>query len=144
MTAYLLDVNILIGILDREHDFHRRASTWFRETGHQNWLTCPTTENGVVRIMSQSSYPRLTTTPARVLDSLHSLRLKGNHSFVTEIVSLLDDPKVNRSQIFASKQVADTYLLALAVRHGAILATLDRRLSPIAVRDGHEHIFQLP
>jgi uncharacterized protein len=33
-------------------------------------------------------------------------------------------------------QVTDTYLLALAVANKGQLATLDRRLSPNAVRDG--------
>jgi toxin-antitoxin system PIN domain toxin len=138
-----LDVNVLIAILDQEHDHHLQAKSWFQKDGHPDWLTCPTTENGVIRIMSLPSYPRLTTTPATVLDSLESLRRKGNHSFEADIVSLLDNPRVERSRILASKQVTDTYLLALAVHHGAVLVTLDHRLSPIAVKNGSSHLLKL-
>lgn len=143
MTTYLLDVNILIAILDQEHDLHLLARSWFQEVGHRAWLTCPTTENGVIRIMSLPSYPRLTTTPTQVLDSLESLRQRGSHAFVADRVSLLDDPEVDRSRLIASKQVTDTYLLVLAKHYGAVLATLDRRLSPVAVQDGANHILYL-
>jgi hypothetical protein len=46
----------------------------------------------------------------------------------------------------ASKQVTDTHLLAQAVRHDAILVTLDRRdrrLSSVAVRNGEHHLLKL-
>jgi len=143
LTSYLLDVNVLIAILDQEHVHHLRSRTWFQDTGQRHWLTCPTTENGVIRIMSLPSYPRLATNPASVLESLESLRRIGRHTFVADHISLLDDPNVIRSRILASKQVTDTYLLALVVHHDAILATSDSRLSPIAVRNGAEHLLRI-
>jgi hypothetical protein len=43
---------------------------------------------------------------------------------------------VDATQLLASAQVTDSYLLGLAVAHGGRLATLDRRLSATAVRGG--------
>lgn len=143
MNRYLLDVNVVIAILDQEHDLHLRARNWFEATGHVLWMTCPTTENGVVRILSGASYPELNWTPAMAMESLDSLRAVGDHEFAPDSISILDGEIVDRTRLLSSKQVTDTYLLAMAVQRGAILVTLDRRLSPIAVHNGADHILQL-
>lgn len=143
MTAYLPDVNVLIALIDKEHDHHRLARRWFRESGHTEWLTCPTTENGVIRVMSLPSYPRISLTPAEASDLLAALCRLPNRRFVAEQTSLLDDSGVDTHRLLASKQVTDTHLLAQAVRHDAILVTLDRRLSPVAVRNGVDHLLKL-
>ena len=46
--------------------------------------------------------------------------------------------------LLAANQVTDTYLLALAVSRGGILATLDRRLSPKAVNKGKDSLNLIP
>ncbi len=143
MSGFLLDVNVIIAILDPEHDFNLRARTWFESAGAIHWITSPTVENGVVRILSGTAYPRLNWTPAMALESLESLALVGMHEFVQDSISFLTDDNVVPSRLLSSKQVTDTYLLALAVHHDAILATLDSRLSPIAVKDGRNHLLHL-
>lgn len=143
MRAYLPDVNVLIATIDKEHALHRAARRWFREVGHTDWLTCPTTENGVIRVMSLPSYPRISLTPAEAANLLEALFRLGNRRFVIEDASLVNDPNVDTNRLLASKQVTDTHLLAQAVRHNAILVTLDRRLSPVAVRNGADHLLKL-
>lgn len=49
---YLLDVNVLIALLDRNHVHHARAMSWFVDHAQSDWLICPTVENGAIRIMS--------------------------------------------------------------------------------------------
>lgn len=53
----LLDVNVLIALHDRDHVHHERASEWFANHADQGWSSCPLTQNGCLRIMSQPGYP---------------------------------------------------------------------------------------
>lgn len=50
---------------------------------------------------------------------------------------------INHTRLLASKQATDTYLRALAVRNDAMLVTLDRRLSPVAVRNDTDHLLKI-
>jgi len=144
VTAYLLDVNILIALLSRKHDHHSRARTWFEAEGHHEWLTSPTTENGVIRIMSGTGFSNAAVTPGSMIESLQSLFRLGNHRFVPDDITLTDESAILRSRLLASTQVTDTYLLALAASNDAVLATLDRRLAPDAVRSGADHLLRIP
>jgi predicted nucleic acid-binding protein len=67
------------------------------------------------------------------------LRIARNvpgHCFWHDEVSLLSSPLVDTLAIGTPAQITDTYLVALAVHHGGMLATFDRRLSPAAVVGG--------
>ena len=53
----LLDVNVLIALLDAGHAHHARATEWLATELHYGWASCPLTQNGCLRIMSQPGYP---------------------------------------------------------------------------------------
>ncbi|TLZ12344.1 MAG: hypothetical protein E6K34_17875 [Gammaproteobacteria bacterium] len=53
----LLDVNVLIALLDSDHTLHGTAMSWFAKHAREGWASCPITQNGCVRIMSNPSYP---------------------------------------------------------------------------------------
>jgi uncharacterized protein len=144
VTACLLDVNVLITLLSRKHDHHHRARTCFESEGHRNWLTCPTTQNVAIRIMSGARFSNATVTPGNMIGSVQSLTSIGNHRFIPDDVSLLDNSLVNPSRMLASKQVTDIYLLALAARNGATLATFDHRISTDAVLNGAGSLLYVP
>ena len=55
----LYDVNALIALLDRNHSAHNAVSAWFARNIEQGWASCPLTQNGCLRILSQPRYPRL-------------------------------------------------------------------------------------
>lgn len=74
MTAYLLDVNVLIALVDPAHVQHDAAHDWFARTGRAAWATCPLTENGLLRILSHPRYPNPAATPAAVASVLQGLR----------------------------------------------------------------------
>lgn len=143
MTPFLLDVNILIALLSTKHTHHILARTLFEADGNLDWLTSLTTENGVIRIMSSRGFSGTRIAPGSVIESLHSLTQLGNHRFVPDDVSLTDGQAIITPNLLASSQVTDSYLLAVAVKNDAVLATLDRRLSPVAVRNGADHILYL-
>jgi toxin-antitoxin system PIN domain toxin len=133
---YLLDVNVLVALIDPLHIHHGTAHKWFEREGAAGWATCPITQNGVLRIVASPSYTNSPRTPAAVAEVLADLATVPEHEFWADDLTLLSSPIVDVSQVLASKQVTDTYLLALARSHHGRLATFDRRLSTSAVRDG--------
>jgi toxin-antitoxin system PIN domain toxin len=120
----LFDVNVLIAILDQDHVHHWIAHEWWAPNRSAGWATCPLTENGMTRIMSQSTYKNpITTTFA--IDLLADQVAKTDHAFWPDDISLRDalfDP----GSILGPNQITDVYLLALAVKNGGRLVTFDR------------------
>ena len=53
----LLDVNVMIALLDPNHERHEIARRWLEENIQHGWATCAITQNGCLRIMSQPAYP---------------------------------------------------------------------------------------
>jgi toxin-antitoxin system PIN domain toxin len=136
VLTYLLDVNVLIGLIDSTHVSHQAVHVWFAADGRHSWATCPTTENGVLRIVSHPAYPNRQASPAAVAAVLRRLRELPGHVFWPDDISLLDSNQIEPGHLLTHKQVTDSYLLALAADRGARLATLDRRLSADAVEGG--------
>ena len=143
MTPALIDVNVLIALLDSDHVDHRRASECLDDDIDAGWASCPITENGFVRIISQPRYPS-PVSPAKAIALLSRALAGGGHSFWSCDVSVLDSAIVDRSRVHGPRQVADAYLLALAVAHGGRLVTFDRSVSLAAVRGATEsHVLVL-
>jgi len=133
---YLLDVNVLIALIDPAHVAHETAHDWFAEEGHRGWATCPVTENGVIRILGNPRYPNSPGSPAVAAVIVKQMKAHPGHEFWPDSISLLDTAHVDADRLLSSAQVTDSYLLGLAVAREGRLATLDRRLSPSAVRGG--------
>ncbi|MYC32180.1 MAG: PIN domain-containing protein [Chloroflexi bacterium] len=128
----LLDINVLVALLDMMHLHHARSYAWFRYNRADGWLTCPLTQNGCIRILSQPRYqhPMSVATATEQLQVAVSL---GRHQFIPDDISLLDHTRVRTPRIMGHRQITDVYLLALAVAHDARLVTLDTRISLSAV-----------
>ena len=140
MTAYLLDVNVLIALLDPAHVQHELAHDWFARAGHTLWASCPLTENGVLRIIGNPKYPNSPGSPAVVAPLVMQLRAHPGHVFWPDDLSLLDAGQTDTGRLLSSAQITDTYLLALARQHGGKLASLDRRLVTDAVPHGARYL----
>ena len=136
---WLLDVNVLIALLYDRHEFHDRASVWFSSVGQHDWLSCPVTENGAIRVLGGPRFPDRLEIPV-IARQLRALMNLTNHRFLPDEASLLDDSLVDFSQIATSKQLTDIYLMALAARSGVVLATLDKRIDPSPVTKGSRHL----
>ena len=134
--TFLLDVNVLIALIDPGHVAHDDAHAWFASSGAAAWATCPTTENGVIRIVGSPRYANSPGSPAIVAEIVAKLRKLPGHAFWPDDVSLVGSADVDFEKIFTSAQVTDAYLLALAQAHGGRLASFDRKLSTTAVKNG--------
>ena len=125
----LLDVNVWIALFDDAHQFSSRANQFIDSRGVQI-ATCPLIENGVIRVMSLPSYARRGGLPmqqvrARLQEACTTL----DHEFWPDDVSLRSDDLVDFSRVQGHNQITDLYLLALAVRHGGCLVTLDQAIA---------------
>lgn len=136
----LLDVNVLIALLDGGHAMHGRAMDWMEQHAVDGWASCPITQNGAVRIMSQPAYP--TPRPAaQVAQRLAMACAAAEHVFWPADVSLLSTDLIDLERLLGHRQVTDTYLLALAVRNEGRLVTFDQRVSASAVNGARaEHL----
>ena len=131
----LFDVNVLIALLDQAHPHHATATDWLKANIRHGWASCPITQNGCIRIMSQPAYPG-SRAPSIVIERLHGAQEHSAHMFWPDDVSMLDAGTVDATRVHGTRQITDTYLLALAVKHGGKLATFDKRLVADAVHGG--------
>jgi toxin-antitoxin system PIN domain toxin len=123
----LLDVNVIIALQDPDHAFHERAHTWWAANGKRGWASCPLTENGVVRIMSNPNYSEKTQfTPDDLIGRLRKFARQSDHEFWPDDISLRDENFFATERIHSSRQLTDLYLLALAAKHHGRLVTFDR------------------
>ena len=133
----LYDVNFLVALLDRNHDDHAVVSTWFTSNSENGWASCPLTQNGCVRILSQPQYPR----PLNIIAAIDLLRVavsRPSHRFFADDISILDNATIEFRHLSGYRQLTDVYLLALAMTHDARLVTLDTHIPLDAVRGATE------
>lgn len=128
----LLDVNVLIALLDAAHVYHCNARAWLEANIEQGWASCPLTQNGCIRILSQPAYPGAQP-PAAIAARLAEATGTRWHEFWPDELSLLEPRCVDWQHVLGSRQLTDVYLLALAVRRGGRLVTLDRAVPLAAV-----------
>lgn len=131
---HLLDVNLLVALFDPAHLHHEIAHAWFAAVGRAAWATCPLTENGVLRVLSNPAYPGRRTTLADAADRLHRFEASGGHAFWPDEVSVLDSAAIDAKHLSGHREITDAYLLATAVRRGGRLATFDRGVRLAAVK----------
>jgi len=136
----LLDINVLIALLDPDHTFHERAHAWWEVNGNSGWSSCPLTENGVVRIMSNPNYSRqLRLTPEDLVGRITEFASRTNHEFWPDDVSLRDALVFDQARIHSSRLLTDIYLLALSAARGGRLVTFDEGIPLSAVRSATTH-----
>jgi toxin-antitoxin system PIN domain toxin len=129
----LLDVNVLIALLDSDHTSHDSAIRWFSKHAREGWASCPITQNGCIRIMSNPGYPNPLPVQA-VVEHLAAACRQDIHEFWPDEVTLLDSDVVDSTRIHGPRQLTDIYLLALAVRHQGRLVTFDAGIPLAAVK----------
>ncbi|MBB6142134.1 hypothetical protein HNQ77_000072 [Silvibacterium bohemicum] len=142
--TFLPDINVLIALIDPMHIHHDPAHDWFAVQAHESWATCPTTENGVLRIVGNPAYSNSPGTPSAVATLMTNFCALPGHVFWPDDVSLLDPGKFQTSRLLASAQTVDTYLLGLARAHGGQLATFDRHLITDATHNGARFLHLIP
>lgn len=129
----LLDVNVLIALLDGAHVHHAHAMAWLDKRIAHGWASCPLTQNGCIRIMSQPGYPNARS-PVEIASRLRDAAASPHHRFWSDDLSLLDDRQFDWRHLLHPRQLTDAYLLALAVRQQAVFVTFDQSVPLRAVK----------
>ena len=128
---YLLDVNALVALGFLEHQFHNRVTNWINDLiskGVPEVASCSITELGFIRVLAQAPQYNVSVEQARILLT----RLKINKTL--KFIFVVDDQEVSKlpAWVKTAKQTTDGHLVQVAKAHGAVLATLDRKI-PTAV-----------
>jgi toxin-antitoxin system PIN domain toxin len=118
---HLLDVNVLLAAVWRNHPLYARASVWLNG---KTLVVCPITEIGFLRI---STHRKAINAP--MADARKALENFLNHNAVSQIAADLPGLESNA----ATSAVTDSYLADLAEKHGFKLATFDTGIKHRAV-----------
>lgn len=139
----LLDVNVLLALFDPEHEHHAEAFRWWGDNRADGWASCPLTQNGFVRVISNPRYTR----PLPLVDAVSLVRAQiaqRGHVFWSDDISLLDANLFDHRHLRGPRQITDAYLLALAMKNGGRLITFDRGLARDMVRGAEKaHVVTL-
>jgi uncharacterized protein len=134
VSVALLDVNVLIALLWEEHPFHNRCAQWFSGAATSGWATCPITQSGCVRLLSN---PAFTANPPAAVTALRILQTAtesgSNHHFWSDDLPL-SVLRTRWSKGLGHKQITDAYLIALAIHHHGSLVTFDSRMAALTVQ----------
>lgn len=137
----LLDVNLLVALFDPMHVHHEAAHDWFARHRGGGWATCPLTENGFVRVVSNPRYPGRATSIRDAIARLTEIRQSPDHVFWQDSVSMCGGDTFLPAFIQGHRQLTDVYLLGLAVANSGRLVTFDRSVPLKAVASaGPQHL----
>jgi toxin-antitoxin system PIN domain toxin len=144
-VTHLLDINVLIALFDSAHVHHEAAHRWFASVGSTSWATCPITENGFVRVVSNPAYPTVSARPGEATERLRVLCAQAGHEFWPDVVSLTDATLFDMAHLGGHQQITDLNLVGLALRRAGKLATFDTSI-PVAALLGapSDIVFVIP
>ena len=132
MKTALLDLNILTALLWPTHEHHAVAHAWFRGRGHAHWATCPLTQLGFVRLVTNPAFSRDAISPVEAIALLSENLRHEQHVFWSESLPLQQAVRGMEARLHGFRQLTDAYLLALAHQRKGTLATFDRGVRSLA------------
>lgn len=119
MTPYLLDADVAIALAVAGHVHHDSANRWLQGVEHA--AMSPIVEGALVRYLVRAGVP--TSTVSSIVRAAYD---DPRIELWPDDVSYGD---IDMRHVVGHRQVTDTYLAALAVKRGALLATFDRGLA---------------
>ena len=140
-AGYLLDVNTLFALTEEEHEHHKLVTKWFESCSPRRWGVCPFTEAGFLRVATNPKVGGHAMDEAvRTLANI--LAFPGFRFWpIPESWTVLTDPFSSR--LFGHQQIADAYMLGLALRENGVLVTLDKALKYLAGVEHSQHVLVL-
>lgn len=131
--GFLLDTNLLIALLWPPHERHAVAVRWFASHRAQGWATCPFTQAGFVRIVTNPAFSRDAVLPQEAMRVLQANTAAEDHRFWPDDAPYSEVAAFAGARLIGHQQVTDAYLLGLAVMRGGSLATLDASVAALAI-----------
>lgn len=131
MKGYLLDTNVLVALLWPSHAEHAVAARWFQRHRASGWASCPLTQSGFVRIVSNPAFSRDAVTPREASELLAVNTAAGDHVFWSDDLPYAEASAFAGARLVGHQQVTDAYLLGLAIRRAGVLVTLDKGIAAL-------------
>lgn len=119
-------MNVLVALAWPTHVHHERAQRWFERNRTAGWASCPATQAGFVRVVSNPAFSPDALTPRDAFAHLKKMVASPGHVFWADDTSLVGSRFVALEKLVGHRQVTDAHLLAVALRHRGTLVTLDR------------------
>ena len=139
----LLDVNVLVALAWPNHVHHATALAWFDEVGRAGFATCSVTQSGFVRVSSNQRAIPDARSPREAREILRRITALPGHVFWPDDINLASSAHIAWERLGSHAQVTDAHLLALAIRRGGQLATLDRGVLDLAPEGRAECVVML-
>ena len=127
--TYLLDVNVMIALTEREHSHYRKVAQWFEAPGLQ-FALCAFSEAGFLRIATNPKVGSHTFDEATAV--LQAFEQHPGYRFWPMNSRWADLAQVVRERILGHQQITDAYLLGLAIRRNGVLVSLDKGIKYLA------------
>jgi toxin-antitoxin system PIN domain toxin len=137
---HLLDVNVTVALTDEGHVNHPTVVKWFVAPG-LDWGLCAFSEAGFLRLSANPYLGKLTVGDAANI--LATLVKRPGYRFwpIASDWATLAAPFAGR--VFGHQQIADAYLLGLAVKENGVLVTLDKAIRYMAGPRYAKHLLVL-
>jgi toxin-antitoxin system PIN domain toxin len=140
-AGFLLDVNVLIAMAWPTHRAHEKVQEWLARHAREGWATCPLTQTGFVRILSNPAFSPNALTPAHALALLQANIGHPAHRFWADELSLIQALEPLNPRLAGHQQVTNAYLLGLAMHKKGKLATMDRAVLALLPEKSRERDF---
>ena len=132
MTVYLLDINVMLGIVWEDQQAHASVFPWFQKTGRYSFATCSITQSGFVRISANVHFGPNAVSVKEAFHALDTLVGMPGHEFWPMDIGIRAATAPFVDKLFGPMQLTDTYLLGLAIAKGGVLVTRDKAIPQIA------------
>lgn len=142
-AGFLLDANVLIALAWSAHRSHGKVQEWFRRRASAGWATCPLTEAGFVRIISNPAFSPDALTPRDALALLQASLQHASYRFWADEVDLARALEPLQTRITGHQQVTDAYLLGLAMHKAGKLATMDESIATLLPEKKRQEFIEL-
>ena len=94
----LLDANVLVALLDKDHQQHCLVGQWFQRFIAQKencWLTCAITQLACLRILSLPAYPQ-SFSLKQIEYTLQQAMSATNHSYIDTDIDLINQSNISK------------------------------------------------
>src|SRR5258708_32866298 len=98
------------------HSAHEKVQEWLSRHAREGWATCPLTQTGFVRILSNPAFSPNALTPADALGLLQANLGHPAHRFWPDELSFAHALEQFAPRLAVHQQVTDAYLLGLAMQ----------------------------
>jgi toxin-antitoxin system PIN domain toxin len=132
MSAYLLDVNVLLALSWQPHEAYAAAHTWLAGIGDQAWATNAITQVGLLRLLTNPTVVRPGVSATGAIDALNEVLDHPGHQFWPLDHDIHADLLPLAPKLRGHRLWTDALLLTHAARRGGVFVTFDSGVQELA------------